>query len=372
MDKKIIHITLGKANPNRLNGVNKVVNSLIDAQVKLGYDSELWGITHNCVHNYPERNYQTRIFKDTRSKFKLSSDLKRAINELSSKEVIVHLHGAFLPQLYSVSRLLRKNNIPYIHTPHGGYNLKALEVSKLQKRIYMRFFEKKLVNNAACVQLLGESELKGLNLNFLAKSFAIIPNGQDVLDTEDLDPRNKSDINLVFLGRIDIKTKGLDLLTDAVKQIKQELKVHLTIIGDGGDIEQLKSRISESELDDQISFAGALFGKEKFQELIKADALCLVSRNEGMPGVVLEAGAVGIPVLISEQTNMVPYIWQYDAGWWMKDYSVESLCESLFQMYKDKKNSIMKQKGHNARKMISEKFAWDKIAASLITEYAKA
>ena len=42
---KIIHIILGKANPKRMNGVNKVVYSLASIQLEQGFDVEVWGIT---------------------------------------------------------------------------------------------------------------------------------------------------------------------------------------------------------------------------------------------------------------------------------------------------------------------------------------
>ena len=64
MGKKIIHITLGKVNPNRPNGVNRVVNSLITTQIEQGEDSCLWGITFIPTHNYEKRTFETKLFYD--------------------------------------------------------------------------------------------------------------------------------------------------------------------------------------------------------------------------------------------------------------------------------------------------------------------
>ena len=48
---EIIHLILGKANPNRMNGVNKVVHELATTQVEKGISAEVWGITDNPVHD---------------------------------------------------------------------------------------------------------------------------------------------------------------------------------------------------------------------------------------------------------------------------------------------------------------------------------
>ncbi|MFT6199305.1 MAG: hypothetical protein ACJAQ2_001077, partial [Vicingaceae bacterium] len=53
MELQVIHVLLGKANPNRMNGVNKMVNSLAEHQSIIGKDVTVWGITKNPVHNYP-------------------------------------------------------------------------------------------------------------------------------------------------------------------------------------------------------------------------------------------------------------------------------------------------------------------------------
>ena len=60
---EIIHIVLGKANPDRLNGVNKVVYNMASEQVKAGKKVSVWGITKDIQHNYPERIFNTTLFK---------------------------------------------------------------------------------------------------------------------------------------------------------------------------------------------------------------------------------------------------------------------------------------------------------------------
>src|ERR1700761_692708 len=83
-DKKIplmevIHLILGKANPMRMNGVNKVVHEMATNQVLRGYPVEVWGITASTTHDYPKRNFTTRLFLRGMNPFHMDDELKQAL-----------------------------------------------------------------------------------------------------------------------------------------------------------------------------------------------------------------------------------------------------------------------------------------------------
>lgn len=367
MQKKIIHIVLGKANPNRQNGVNKVVNSIATEQKKKGLDVELFGITRDLSHNYPDRNYPTSLFLDSKAKFFLDKALISRLENLNPENTVIHLHGAFLPQLWAVAKILIRKNIEYVFTPHGGYNFKALAKSSFQKRIYLKAFERLVVANAKYIQLIGESEREGLDKFFNYKRLVLIPNGQEefhyVGNTIKL-VSNAKKLSLVYLGRIDIKTKGLDLLLEAISMIKNEIDLELNIIGSDGDIIKLKQMVHSLNLSNHVKFLGPVFGDEKYTLLANADVLCLVSRNEGLPGCVLEAAAVGTPSLISEFTNLQSYIQEYDSGYNLLSYDAKSLSELISEIYNNK-NEELRAKSENAMKMISKAFSWGIITEKL-------
>lgn len=369
MRKKIIHIALGKANPERSNGVNKVVNSILTYQVSNGFDAEFWGITFNPVHNYPKRNYKTRVFNDYKLKFKIDPELKKAIQQLDPGKVIFHLHGAFIPQFYMVMRQLRKCQIPYFFTPHGGYNFVALQRSALRKKSYIRLFERGLVNNAKGVQLLGQSEKDGTQFYFNAP-LHFIPNGQQPVSVRQQGSLGKA-VKVGFLGRIDIHTKGLDMLLKGISKASKFIDIQLEIIGDGGEISKLKKMVAEHKLNNQVKFKGALYGQEKFDTIANWDALCLMSRNEGLPGVVLEAASIGVPSIVTKETNMGEYIQNYKSGWVLKKNVSNDLCETLRKLNLFKKVGATDSFGKAALKMIREEFDWNIVVKRLATAYEK-
>lgn len=367
MKKRIIHIVLGKANPERQNGVNKVVNSILHYQVANGFRAELWGITFSNEENWPARNYSTRLFADSKNKFKLDPQLVKALHQLDPNDTIVHLHGVFLPQMYRISRELKAYNIPYFFTPHGGYNIKALEKSKWRKRFYIQFFEKQLVNDAHGVQLLGKSENDGFQKYFKNKTF-LIPNGQEPMDVQPLEEK-EAQLIIGFIGRIDIHTKGLDYLLEGLRKAKQYLNIQLEIVGAGGETDALKTMVEAYELEDWVTFKGALFGNDKFEALRQWDALCLVSRNEGLPGVVLEAASVGVPAIVSEATNMGDYIRQYKSGWVLKEHSGKGILERINDLNESKIQNRLSNYQYAAQAMVAEAFDWNRIVKQLVKAY---
>lgn len=367
MIQNIIHIVLGKANPNRQNGVNKVVNKVASEQAKTEKNVQLWGISFCNKHNYPTRNYETLIFRDYKNKFKIDVNLVKAIHQINAKNTIVHIHGAFIPQFYSIAKILISLNISYVFTPHGGYNMRALEKSKWTKLVYINLFEKTIVNNAKAIQLLGASENVGTLKYFKAKKVVIIPNGQEKNNTLNLEPKknNPKILKFGFLGRIDIKTKGLDLLINALSLEKNKEAYQLHIIGDGGEIETLKKMVSQKKLNDTVIFAGALFGSEKLTYINNLDFLCLTSRNEGLPGVVLEAASVGTPSLISTETNLGAYVNQYNSGWVMPQNTVENIKNTIQQISIIKEKNLLNYYSQNAIEMIDKSFSWSNISSQL-------
>lgn len=113
---EIIHLILGKANPNRMNGVNKVVYQLATKQAESGKNVSVWGITKDLTHNYGERNFETILFKAKKNPFLIGRNLKDSIRKKKGKATF-HLHGGWIPTYSTISRFLSKNNIPFVITP---------------------------------------------------------------------------------------------------------------------------------------------------------------------------------------------------------------------------------------------------------------
>ncbi len=365
----IIHLVLGKANPNRMNGVNKVVYHLANSQARQGHTVEVWGITTDPGAPAAfDRDFSLKLFQSCQ--LGLSSQLVKAIRELNTHTTF-HIHGGFIFDFFLVSRHLKKSHISFVFTPHGAYNRVAMERSKYTKKLYFPLFEKSLLKRAKYIHLIGKSEGAVVGDMFDKDKFKLIPNGQTSSGMATYTANGSVPV-FGFMGRIDIHTKGLDLLLKGFANYKMNCqgKGILIIMGGGVELQKLKLDAIELGIQDAVQFPGAVFGKEKLQMLSRLTAFYHTSRNEGMPGAVLEAASLGIPCVVSEETNVKSYVEDFQAGIGLAKNTVKHITESLSYLEKLHDHQNLKPLSANAQRMIKQAFNWDVISAEMCELYA--
>ena len=369
---KIIHLVLGKGNPERMNGVNKVAYQLATSQTNLGHDVTLWGIANSLEENYPSRNFKTQLFTQIKNKFVIDAKLKSAIQSLSN-DTIVHLHGSFIPEFYHATQLLNQQNISYIYTPHGSLTEMAMTKNKFVKKVYFELFESRLIAKAKRVQLLGVNEFSYLDKLTKRANKCLIANGQDMGVIPMYPSKSiKGDSPVFgFCGRIAKFHKGLDLMLRGFQQyIHGGGEGVLELIGDGGDRKEIEQLAVELKIADKVVFHGKKFGKEKFDLLNRMDVFLHTSRMEGFPTAVLEAAALKIPTITSEATNINSYVKQYNCGFTLTDNSPAEIAETMHTAFQFFKENKLEKMGEEGRRMVEQEFDWEKIATQLIQVYA--
>ncbi|MDA7502100.1 glycosyltransferase [Chitinophagales bacterium] len=363
---KIIHIILGKANPNRCNGINKVVHELSKEQAKMGHDVEIWGISDApedslYIHG---RQFATKVFHPR--KLALDKALKNEIN--STKDAFYHLHGGFIVENYLASKLIKANNSSYCLSGHGSYSSEAMKVSWLKKKIYFALFEKTLIQDSKFLHLLGESETEFINSLKLSNTNYELQNGQRISAA----PSNQKKEELVFgyCGRINSYTKGLDILLEGFQTyLTNGGTGRLQLIGAGPELEELAAQIKKKNLTDSIEFTGPKYGEEKDSLFDQFSAFIHTSRYEGMPTVVLEAAEQAIPLILSKATNLGTYVRESNAGIILEENTAENLANALKVIESRFSNNSISEWSQNAREMIEQKFNWSTVAKQMTCRY---
>ena len=370
---EIIHLILGKANPQRMNGVNNVVHQLATHQTLLGQHVQVWGITPSPEGSFPDRNYETRLFQSYSNKFRIDHKLVKAIRETSA-ETMFHLHGGFIPEFYHAVKILRAADREFIFTPHGSYNTIALEKNHFVKSLYFPLFEKSVLSSAKMIHFLGKTEYEAVEKLIPGTHKILIPNGQDLNElkfTYTQMPKNSGTV-FGFCGRLTAYTKGLDLMLEAFSRFKQDenSEGELWLIGDGEDRQLLEQRVEALGLKQHVTFYGASYGEEKLNLIANMDVFLHPSRNEGLPMSVLEASALMIPCIVSEETNMAAYIRDFDAGIALPANTSWDLYRAMKQAVREISDRKWEQKRMQARKMVQSEFDWQNIARQLLKAYA--
>ncbi|MFH0822094.1 MAG: glycosyltransferase family 4 protein [Pseudomonadota bacterium] len=142
---------------------------------------------------------------------------------------------------------------------------------------------------------------KGLAL--LAREFEptlpvrVIPNGVDTALFQPVsNPAPSGPCRLLFVGRLQYQ-KGVDVLLKAQAMLPSDLRCRLTLVGDGPARNDLERMVHTLGLSDSTAFLGWKSRADLPAVYQACDVLVLPSRDEGMPNVVLEAMASGLPVV---------------------------------------------------------------------------
>ncbi len=107
---------------------------------------------------------------------------------------------------------------------------------------------------------------------------------------------------LLHLGRLH-PVKRHDVAIEAVARLKalfEQEHLSYVIAGDGEAFDSLRHRVTDHNLNDIVHFIGSRAGLDKAWLFDNARFFVTASREEGMPNVVLEAMAAGLPVLASD------------------------------------------------------------------------
>ena len=168
--------------------------------------------------------------------------------------------------------------------------------------------------------------------------------------------------------------KGHKFLIDAFKNVVGEQKdnhVKLFIIGEGNKREYLESYVHELNLGDKVIFTGY---REDVEELMAMmDIFVLTSLREGLPRVLVQAAAVGIPSIAFNVDGVSEIIRDDYNGFLVRVGDVEQLAKRIIQ-YIDHKELLVLH-GKNGRELIKGKWSIedmvekiDKIYQDLVRE----
>ena len=164
-------------------------------------------------------------------------------------------------------------------------------------------------------------------------------------------------IHFLYLGRI-MKEKGIDELFTAMRRLHEEYgdRVILDIVGFFED--EYKNEIEKMVEDGIAVFHG--FQEETRPYYVTADCVVLPSYHEGMSNVLLEASAIGRPVITSDIPGCREAVEDGKSGYLCEVKNVDMLFEKM-KLMTDKSIDEIEEMGRCARKRMEKLFDKKKI-----------
>ena len=317
-------------------------------------------------------------FQDLKSLWQMWNFLRK------EKPQIVHTHT---PKAGIIGMLAaRLAGVPHrLHTVAGLPLMEAIGT----KRKILNFVEKLTYSSATRVY----PNSKGLYDFILQNNFTqsnklkIIANGSSngidtaffspdqVTEIEKVTLREKLNIQpddfvFVFVGRI-VSDKGINELIKAFSELQtvenKPTGIKLLLVGGlENDLDPLNPE-TLAEINQNKDIISVGFQQDVRSFFAIADALVFPSYREGFPNVVMQAGAMGLPSIVSDINGCNEIIIEGENGLIIPSKNVEKLKEKMLTLAKDK-NLYTKLKG-NSRRMIENRYEQAVVWNALLEEY---
>lgn len=291
--------------------------------------------------------------------------LRRRVREFD----VAHIYGFYDLLGPLASFYCRRSGVPYALELLGMFEPIGRSLAK--KRVYHALLGRSLIRHAACVVATSERERGTLVAGGVpAERIALRRNGVDLRQFAALPPPGgfrrtwgigAAERMLLFVGRI-VWVKGLDVLLRAFAGLAYN-GARLVLAGPqerDGYRELLEREVERLGLGDRVVFTGPLFGEAKLSALVDADVVVLPSRSESFGNVAVEAACCGVPVVVSDQCGVAPYV--KDRAGLVVPLEADAVRKALFELLSDE---ALRERFRAGALAAAQALSWDEPVAQL-------
>lgn len=234
---------------------------------------------------------------------------------------VVLCHGHPVAAL-AAGPLKRHRGIPYAMVTHGDIFDRPKGTYDPRLTWFYQQVTRPAYRNANWVIALSPHMREmALQSGAAAERVVVIPNGIDPAEIGLGDTRAVSSrvptgrLELLYVGRLSVE-KGVDVLIDAAALLAERgVGFRLRIAGGGAEEQHLRSLVAQSKLDLLVEFLGPVPRLQLGALYRSADVVCVPSRSDPLPTVVLEAMAAGVAVVGSEVGGIPFMVRDGETGW---------------------------------------------------------
>jgi glycosyltransferase involved in cell wall biosynthesis len=307
-----------------------------------------------------------------------SRDLAAACHGSLCTYDLISVTGSWAYPLIPICRGSLKHSIPYIVSPRTSFMHRTWKYGGLKKLIYHFVFERRLVNRATAIHYTSELELKESAWLRLRPRTFIVPNAVDFDEFDSVPERGlfrskwriPSDENIIlYLGRLEPR-KGLELTLRSFALARDRGLKRATLIlagPDKGHYERvLKDYAFRLGLGDNVIFPGYLNKEERLTALADADAFILLSYGENFGMALVEAMAMGIAPIVSDQVGIAKELSNSKAGS-VVPLDPDAIAGELFSFMSSP--GARQSCGERARSFVRATYGSRKVARLMVAQY---
>lgn len=192
------------------------------------------------------------------------------------------------------------------------------------------------------------------------------------VDTSTYAPRTAKTagaFHILCVGRL-VAAKGQYVLVDAARRLAADKRdFRVTIVGAGPEERGLRAAVRDAGLEQHVTLAGALNQEQVRRLYEEADAFVLPSFAEGIPVVLMEAMASGVPCVTTRITGIPELIRSDDEGLLVAPSDAEALADAIARLIDDP--GLRARIGAAARRRVDADFHLERNTARLGSLFAR-
>lgn len=171
-------------------------------------------------------------------------------------------------------------------------------------------------------------------------------------------------IRVAYVGRIR-PVKGVEVLLDAWSRMDRKANARLTIAGDGAGREALMQAARDGGFAESVDFLGEVGNVPSI--LAETDIYVQPSFQEGLPNSVLEAMAMGLPIVATRISGNEDVVVHEKNGLLVPAGDAEALAAALLRLMRDP--LLAARMGRRSREMVEDRFAIPPVLSQLEKAY---
>lgn len=308
--------------------------------------------------------------------FYSSSLAKRCFETINTFD-FVYLNSSWVFPLIPACLSSKKFRTKYIITPRTSFMRNSWTGKYIKKFVYHRLVERSLINSAEAIHYTSEIEKReSAWLDLIPRSF-VVPNPTDTSEFSQLPERgtfrNRINISdhtfiILFLGRLEHR-KGIDIAIEAFASVSTDFPDAVLVIAGPdkrGYKSSLVSLVHSLQLADKVLFTDYLDEVDRIRALVDSDLFVLTSRSENFGMSVIEAMAVGLPVLISDKVGLKESVIDSKSGI-VLPVDIEQIAKQLRELMNER--SGLEEMRGNGRTFVIKSYSPTVIADQMLCNF---
>jgi glycosyltransferase involved in cell wall biosynthesis len=295
------------------------------------------------------------------------------IRSLESQLDLLHIHSPYVPAV--------RTSLPIITTIHGLEKVTTAQFEKVGfRQLLFRMsadifgsMESNVFRNSELLTAVSDhffSELKAFY--GVRRKGVVVGNGVDETSfvplADDGAIRKQGDY-VLHVGRMEYGKGLFDLIRCAKYVCDERPHVSFVLVGNGPLLPSVRREAERMGIKNRIVFTGYLTGHRLIESYQNACVCVLPSYYEGLPTVILEAMACGIPVVATNIRAHADVISNGANGFLVPVRSPHDMAKTICMLLGDEDSRRMV--GKAARQAVEENYTWDKVSEKVVDCYER-